>query len=203
MTNSQSLMPSENSSLSRLAILLLVLTAGALFCAVHILNGWLLQSIEVTDHISFLYLPSFLRIINVLVLGMLWGTAGTAVGGSLLFFYMQDSLLLSVLNTLVSAGSVVLTVWCMQILQQRKLSLTRLSDLLLLALFNALLNALLHHLVWAEVDPNQLVSPNQLLYMMVGDINGAIVGALALRWLATHTGIIHYARKKASTETTQ
>jgi hypothetical protein len=203
MTNSQSLMPSENSSLSRLAILLLVLTAGALFCALHIFNGWLVQSIEVTDHISFLYLPSFLRIVNVLVLGMLWGTAGTAVGGALLFFYMQDSLLLSVLNTLVSAGSAALTVWCMQILQQRKLSLTRLSDLLLLALFNALLNALLHHWVWAELDPNQLVSPNQLVYMMVGDINGAIVGALALRWLATHTGIIHYARQKASTETTQ
>jgi hypothetical protein len=203
MTNSPSFMPTENNRLSGLAILLLVLTAGALFCAVHILNGWLLQSIEVTDHISFLYLPSFLRIINVLVLGMLWGTAGTAVGGALLFFYMQDSLLLSVLNTLVSAGSAALTVWCMQILQQRKLSLTRLSDLLQLALFNALLNALLHHLVWAELAPNQLVSPNQLVYMMVGDINGAIVGALALRWLATHTGIIHYARQKASTETTQ
>jgi hypothetical protein len=203
MTNNPSFMPTENNRLSVLAIFLLVLTAGALFCAVHILNGWLLQSIEVTDHISFLYLPSFLRIINVLVLGMLWGTAGTAVGGALLFFYMQDSLLLSVLNTLVSAGSASLTVWCMQILQQRKLSLTRLSDLLLLALFNALLNALLHHLVWAELAPNQLVSPNQLVYMMVGDINGAIVGALALRWLATHTGIIHYARQKASTETTQ
>jgi hypothetical protein len=86
MSNSQSLMSAEDNRLSRLAILFLVLTAGALFCAVHILNGWLLRSIEVTDHINFLYLPSFLRIINVLVLGMLWGTVGTAVGGALLFF---------------------------------------------------------------------------------------------------------------------
>jgi hypothetical protein len=159
----------------------------------------LLHAIEVTNHISFLYLPSFLRLINVLVLGMVWGTAGTAVGGVFLFFWMQDGLVLSLLNTTVSAGSAALTVWCMQVLQQRKLSLTRLSDLLQLALFNALLNALLHHLVWVVLDPHQLVSPNQLAYMMIGDLNGAIVGALALRWLATHTRIIDYARQQAAT----
>jgi hypothetical protein len=203
MTNSQSLMSAEDDRLSRLAILFLVLTAGALFCAVHILNGWLLRSIEVTDHINFLYLPSFLRIINVLVLGMLWGTVGTAVGGALLFFFMQDTLLLSVLNTCVSAGSAALAVWCMQIFQQRPLSLTRLSDLLRLALLNALLNALFHHLIWGQLDTNQLVSPNQLAYMMIGDINGAIVGALALRWLAMHTSMVDYARQKASVDTTK
>jgi hypothetical protein len=200
MTNSQSLMSAEDSRLSRLAIFLLVFAAGAMFCAVHIVNGWLLQSIEVTDHISFLYLPSFLRIMNVLVLGMLWGTAGTAVGGGLLFFYMQDSLLLSVMNTIVSAGSAALAVWCMQIFLQRKLSLSRLSDLLQLALLNALLNALFHHLVWGQLDSSQLVSPNQLAYMMIGDINGAIVGALSLRWLATHTSVIEYARQQAATK---
>jgi hypothetical protein len=194
-------MPTEESRLSRLTILGLVLVAGIVFCAVHILNGWMLQSIELTEHISLLYLPSFLRIINVLVLGMVWGTAGTAVGGALLFFWMQDSLLLSVLNTSVSAGSAALAVWCMQIFQQRPLSLTRLSDLLQLALLNALLNALAHHWLWIQLDPSQLVSPHQLAYMMIGDINGAIFGALGLRWLATHTGIIHYARQKAAADT--
>ena len=192
-------MPTENNSLSRLTVLLLVLSAGALFCTVHILNGWLLKSIELTDHINFLYLPSFLRLMNVLVLGMVWGTAGTAVGGAFLFFWMQDSLLLSALNTTVSAGSAALAVWCMQIFQQRKLSLTRLGDLLRLALLNALLNALCHHLIWIQLDPNQLVSPHQVFYMMVGDINGAIVGALVLRWLATNTPIIDYARQQATT----
>jgi hypothetical protein len=192
-------MPTETNRFSRLTVLLLVLSAGALFCTVHILNGVLLQSIELTNHISFLYLPSFLRLLNVLVLGMLWGTLGTAVGGAFLFFWMNDSLLLSVLNTTVSAGCAALAVWCMQIFQHRKLSLTRLSDLLLLAILNALLNALLHHLVWIHLDPSQLVSPNQVAYMMIGDINGAILGALVLRWLATHTPIIAYARQQATT----
>ena len=182
------------------AMLALVLMAGVLFCAVHILNGWLLQSLELTEHINFLYLPSFLRLMNVLVLGMLWGTAGTAVGGALLFFWMQDSLLLSVLNTAISAGSAALSVWCMQIFQHRQLSLTRLRDLLQLALLNALLNPLLHHLLWLQLDHSQLTSPHQVVYMMIGDINGAIVGALGLRWLAAHTGLIAYAREKATSQ---
>ena len=190
--------PQEAPHLPHRLILALVLVAGVLFCAVHLLNGWLLQSLELTEHISFLYLPSFLRLMNVLVLGMLWGTAGTAVGGALLFFWMQDSVLLSVLNTAISAGSAALAVWCMQIFQQRQLSLTRLSDLLQLALLNALLNPLLHHLLWLQLDHSQLTSPHQLIYMMIGDINGAIVGALGLRWLAAHTGLIAYAREKAT-----
>lgn len=191
-------MPTEDRRLPHLTVLCLVLAAGALFCLVHILNGWLLKSIELTSHISFLYLPSFLRLMNVLVLGMVWGTAGTAVGGAFLFFWTDDSLTLSILNTTVSAGSAALAVWCMQISQQRKLSLTRLSDLLQLALLNALLNSLFHHLVWEQLAPDQLVTPNQMAYMMIGDINGAIVGALALRWLATHTRIVQFARLKAT-----
>lgn len=191
-------MPTEDRRLPHLTVLCLVLAAGALFCLVHILNGWLLKSIELTSHISFLYLPSFLRLMNVLVLGMVWGTAGTAVGGAFLFFWTDDSVTLSILNTTVSAGSAALAVWCMQIFQQRKLSLTRLSDLLQLALLNALLNSLFHHLVWEQLDPSQLVTPNQMAYMMIGDINGAIVGALALRWLATHTRIVQFARLKAT-----
>lgn len=193
-------MSNEDSPLSSLTALLLVFAAGILFCAVHILNGWLFQSIELTDHISLLYLPSFLRIMNVLVLGMFWGTAGTAVGGALLSFWSKDSLLLNALNTSVSAGSALLALWCMHIFQQRKLSLTRLSDLLQLALLNALLNAMFHHLLWLQVDQSQLISPNQLIYMIIGDINGAILGALGLRWLAVNTEIIRFARQKASTE---
>ena len=88
----------------------------------------------------------------------------------------------------------------MQIFLQRKLSLSRLSDLLQLALLNALLNALFHHLVWGQLDSSQLVSPNQLAYMMIADINGAIFGALSLRWLATHTSGIEYARQQATTK---
>ncbi len=191
-------MPTNSQRLPRLTVLLLVLATGVVFCTVHILNGWLLEFVEVTAHISLLYLPSFLRIVNVLVLGTLWGTVGTAIGGALLCVWSEDSLLLGTLNTAISAGSAALAVWCMQVFQQRPLSLTRLSDLMQLALLNALLNALFHHFLWAQLDPSQLISPNQVAYMMIGDINGAIVGALGLRWLANRTGLVSYARQKAT-----
>jgi hypothetical protein len=188
-----------DARLSHRSLFLLVILAGTAFFAVHVLNDWLLKAVEITDHISLIYLPAFLRLMNVLVLGMVWGTLGTALGGALLFFWLQDSLLMSILNTSVSAGGAALSVWLMQIQQGRPLSLSRLSDLLKLSLLYALMNALLHHLLWSFLDPAQLVSPYQILYMVIGDMNGAILGALGLRWLARNTQLIDMARQKANT----
>jgi len=188
-----------DARLSHRTLFLLVILAGTAFFAVHVLNDWLLKAVEITDHISLIYLPAFLRLMNVLVLGMVWGTLGTALGGALLFFWLQDSLLMSILNTSVSAGGAALSVWLMQIQQGRPLSLSRLSDLLKLSLLYALMNALLHHLLWSFLDPAQLVSPYQILYMVIGDMNGAILGALGLRWLARNTQLIDMARQKANT----
>lgn len=179
------------------ALFFLAILGGAVFCSVHLLNGWLLANFEVTSNINFIYLPSFLRLANVLVLGMLWGTAATAVGGVLLMWWSTDSWLLDLCHTVISAGVAGLSIVTMQILLQRRLSISKLSDLLRLALFYSLLNALSHHVVWSLLDPSKLVDPNQVLYMVMGDINGAVLGALALRWIAQHTPLINFARRKA------
>ena len=152
---------------------------------------------------NFFYLPSFLRLLNVLLLGLVWGSFGTGFGCVLLYFWMHDNLMLSMCNAAVSASSAAVAVWALNILQHRKLSITRLSDLFQLALLCSLLNALLHHLMWSVLDPTQLISPNQLAVMAIGDINGAIAGALLLRWLASRTQLIEYIRQKASTHPTQ
>ncbi|PQA80074.1 hypothetical protein C5F52_27265 [Limnohabitans sp. TS-CS-82] len=178
--------------------LLLAVLAGVLFCVVHLLNGWLLSSFEISDHISFLYLPSFLRLVNVLVLGMVWGSLGTAIGCLLLMPWSQDTVFLSLVNATASAGCAALAVMLMRFMQKRPLSLARFSDLLSLALLYALLNALIHHALWSMLDPSQLVNPNQLAFMMVGDINGAVIGALVLRWLARHTRLVAFARTRAT-----
>ena len=188
----------DTPRISQLGAWSLALAAGGLYASVHILNGWLFQASELSDHINLIYLPSFLRLVNVLVLGLLWGTMGTALGGVLLYFWLQDSLFISIFNTLVSAGCAGLSLWLLQILQQRQLSITRLSDLMKLALLNAFMNSMLHHMVWALADPAQLVEPNQVAYMLVGDISGAIVGALVLRWLASRTGIVEFAKQKVA-----
>ncbi len=193
-------MRDNTESSFNLAVLVLTLSAGALYCAMHMLNAWLFKYLEFSEHISFLYLPSFLRLANVLVLGMVWGTLGTAIGGVFLLFTVtwQETWVLAIANIFVSAGCAALAVIVMQILQKRKLALTRLSDLLQLAVLNALLNSLIHHAVWSVLEPSLLVDANQLPYMLVGDINGALVGALILRWLARHTPIVALARQRAS-----
>lgn len=173
--------------------------AGVLFCVVHLLNGWVFQSLEITDHISFMYLPSFLRLAHVLVLGMVLGTASTAIGGALLLWWSHDNLWVGLLNIFVSATMAAVAVILLRFLQRRNMSLVCLTDLLKLALFYALLNSLGHHLMWGFFDPSQLVNPHQLVYMVIGDINGAVVGALVLRALAQHTRLMAYVRGRAVT----
>lgn len=191
-------MQADTPRISNLGAWSLAWAAGGLYASVHILNGWLFQASELSDHINLIYLPSFLRLVNVLVLGLIWGTMGTALGGVLLYFWLQDSLFISILNTVVSAGCAGLSLWLLQILQQRRLSITRLSDLMKLALVNAFMNSMLHHMVWALADPAQLVTPHQVTYMLLGDISGAIVGALILRWAATHTRMVEFAKQKVA-----
>lgn len=181
-----------------LSTLILVALAGVLFCAVHIANAWLFHNFEVNEHIGFIYLPRFLRLANVLILGLVWGTLGTAFGGMLLVFWLHDSLWMSICNTTASAGSAALAVGLMRFMQKRPLSLTRLQDLLQLAALYALLNALVHHVLWSMLDSTQLIDPNQLFYMVVGDLNGAILGALALRWVARNTKMVDFLRQKAT-----
>lgn len=173
--------------------------AGVLFCASHLLNAWLFQAIAISDHISLVYLPAFLRLFNVLVLGLLWGTLGTAIGGVLLLAWSPDATLwIGLLNMCVSAGVAAISVVLLQILLRRRLSITRLSDLLMLSLLYALINASMHHLLWSLADPSQLLYPNQLFEMVLGDVNGAVLGALLLRLLARNTALINRVRARSS-----
>jgi hypothetical protein len=47
----------------------------------------------------------------------------------------------------------------------------------------------MHHLVWTWFDPAQLITPQQVWWMMLGDFNGALIGAYALKWTATRFNI--------------
>jgi len=58
-------------------LFLLILALAALYPAVHILNGWLFDFATINHHISLIYLPAFLRLFNLLVLGPIYGTLTT------------------------------------------------------------------------------------------------------------------------------
>ena len=190
-------MPRPDSAAAPYDMLILTVVMGVVFCALHLFNGWALRGIEFSEHISLVYLPGFLRLVHVLILGMVWGTAATAVGGVLLLFWSHDGWLVGLANIGVSASVAMLAVLLMQVLHGRRVALTRLSDLIQLALLYALLNAALHHLVWSWLDPSQLVQPVQLFYMMLGDLNGAVLGALVLRWVAQRTGLKRLLRERS------
>ncbi|MEY4318772.1 MAG: hypothetical protein RI902_2580 [Pseudomonadota bacterium] len=171
--------------------------AGVAFCASHLLNAWLFQAIAISDHISLIYLPAFFRLFNVLVLGLMWGTLGTAIGGVLLLAWTHDATLsISLLNMCVSAGVAAISVVLLQMLLRRRLSITRLNDLLLLSVLYALMNALMHHVLWTLVDPSQLLYPRQVFEMMLGDLGGAVLGAWLLRLLSRNTALIKLIRAR-------
>lgn len=66
----------------------------------------------------------------------------------------------------------------------------------MLSLLYALMNALMHHMLWTVADPSQLLYPSQVFEMVLGDVNGAVLGALLLRLLARNTSLIKLLRAR-------
>ena len=49
--------------------IVLILALAVLYPATHILNGWLFEFATITESVSLIYLPAFLRLFHLLVLG--------------------------------------------------------------------------------------------------------------------------------------
>jgi predicted membrane protein len=157
--------------------IVLVIVCAALFSATHLGNAWLFQYLSLSEHISWIYLPAFLRVMYVLVLGPWWGFAAIFVGSMVLAISLSEHLNQALLNAACSALSPVLAVWLFRILKERSLVLSRLTDLIELSLLYALLNAVIHHLNWALQQPDQLLSAMQFPIMVAGDLMGEVLGA--------------------------
>lgn len=151
----------------------------------HIANGWIFNFLEITPNIALIYLPSFLRLLNVLVLGKVWGTLATALGGTFLMLVMNDQSVVGLLNVLCSASGPLLAVIVFRRCSGQDVNLRSLKDLGLVTFGYCLISTVLHHLVWTLFAPALLGMPQQLLWMMLGDFNGALIGAYALKWTAT------------------
>ena len=54
-----------------------------------------------------------------------------------------------------------------------------------MTLIYAVSNAVLHHAMWSMLDPSKLIEPTQVLWMIVGDISGALLGAYLMKWSIT------------------
>lgn len=170
---------------------LLVLLFALLFPLSHIFSGWAFSFAEISTHISLIYLPAFMRLANVLILGCAKGTVATLLGGVLLMRYFNEPLGLALLNTLCSAAGPLLALCLFQWQCRRPVELTSLKDLAWLTLIYAISNAVLHHAMWSVVDPAKLEAPQQVLWMVLGDVFGALLGAYIMKWL-----IVWYRQQK-------
>ncbi|MDO9277075.1 MAG: hypothetical protein Q7U05_00750 [Polaromonas sp.] len=164
--------------------LFLILLSAVVFPLLHMANAWAFSSLEITPHVGLIYLPAFIRLLNVLVLGKVRGTLATALGGIFLMQLSSDHSLVGVVNVLCSALAPVLAVMVFRFYSGRDVSLLSLKDLGIVTLGYCIANAVFHHLAWSLLDPYQVVKPHQLLWMMLGDFNGALIGAYALKWVA-------------------
>ena len=169
--------------------ILLTLLSALIYPFLHLANGWIFNSFEFTPHVGLIYLPAFMRRLNVLVFGKFWGTLATALGGIFLMQMLNQQSTVGLLNVLCSASGPLLAVLVFRIYTGREVSLLSLKDLGIVTLVYCLANAMVHHLVWTFFDPAQLVSPQQLLWMMLGDFNGALIGAYVLKWTAMRFNI--------------
>ena len=175
---------------TRMQYLLIVIFAAA-YPLLHIFNGIVFKFAEITPHIGLIYLPSFLRLFNVLVLKPRDGTLATLLGGVLLMEHFNDSTIVSLLNVVCSAGGPLVALYFFKLYHDREVDLTSLRDLTALTLIYAPANAMLHHLMWVFLDPGQLAVPEQVLWMTLGDIFGALIGAymlkISVRWYKKRT----------------
>jgi len=162
--------------------ILLIVVFALLFPLVHLFNGWLFHFTEITPHIALVYLPAFLRLAHVLILGRWSGTLATLLASFALMLYLGADGFSAVVNSLCSAGGPLVALYFFQWHWQREVQLNSLKDLIWLTLIYAVANSVLHHVVWSLVDPSQLHQPDQVIWMVVGDLVGTLMGALLLRW---------------------
>lgn len=170
--------------------ILLVLGLGLLYPLVHTLNHWLFSFAEINPNVALVYLPAFLRLLNVLVLGKFKGLLAGLLGGVVILLgNPEEPLPLGVVNMLCSAAGPVLAVVIFEQWFRRSVSLVSLRDLSVVTIIYCLTNALVHHFAWSVLAPHLFGTPQQILYMVMGDLIGALIGAYLLKWSAERLGI--------------
>jgi hypothetical protein len=170
--------------------LLLIIALAVLFPATHILNGWLFDFATINYHISLIYMPAFLRLFNLLVMGPVFGTLTTFLGGLLLSTQINEPMGLQLINITCSSLGPLIALVSLRLYWERQVQLTSLQDLSTLTLLLCLSNSLVHHLVWVLIGSLEVFEVKQAFWMFLGDLNGALLCAYLMK------AILDYLEKK-------
>ena len=175
----------------------LMLIGSLVYMSTHLANLWVFEFWEVTPNISWVYLPSFLRLANLLILGPIWGTFATALGGAELIFLSEQGFNgLAWLNVLASCSSAVAAYGLLRLITHRPVALTQLKELLLLAVVYTLINPSLHFILWHLVQAYTDTSLKDFVAMAVGDLAGAVLGSMLFVWVVRHTGVAQWVARR-------
>ena len=155
----------------------LILVIAVLFPAAHALNYWLFDFANINTHVSLIYLPAFLRLFNLLVMGPIYGTLATFLGGLILMAWFKEPFVFALLNIAASCAGPLVAMMGFRIYFKRRIQLTSLKDLGIVTFAYAICNSLLHHVTWILYDHEQLIDWSTSFWMFVGDLNGALLGA--------------------------
>ena len=174
-----------------------MLIGSLVYMSTHLANLWVFEFWEVTPNISWVYLPSFLRLANLLILGPIWGTFATALGGAELIFLSEQGFNgLAWLNVLASCSSAVAAYGLLRLITHRPVELTQLKELLLLAGVYTLINPSLHFILWHLVQAYTDTSLKDFVAMAVGDLAGAVLGSMLFVWVVRHTGVAQWVARR-------
>ena len=174
-----------------------MLIGSLVYMSTHLANLWVFEFWEVTPNISWVYLPSFLRLANLLILGPIWGTFATALGGAELIFLSEQGFNgLAWLNVLASCSSAVAAYGLLRLITHRPVALTQLKELLLLAVVYTLINPSLHFILWHLVQAYTDTSLKDFVAMAVGDLAGAVLGSMLFVWVVRHTGVAQWVARR-------
>ena len=165
--------------------ILLIPLLALLFALAHAGTVHFLGFAEISPHVTLIYLPAFLRLLHVLLLGKFRGTLATALGGILLMQSQDGIHLVGLMNVACSASGPLLALWLFERIHGRPVCLNSLKDVGLVTLVYCFANAGVHHMLWTIFEPGQLASPQTVVWMMLGDLNGALIGAYVLKWTAS------------------
>jgi len=122
-----------------------------------------------------------LRLTNLLVLGPVYGTLTTVLGGLLLIGNFEETLGLAMLNIACSSASPLMALMGFRIYFKRRVQLSNLRDLATLTLIYCICNSVIHHAVWLVAQPDQVFIAQDAAWMFIGDLNGALIGAYLMK----------------------
>ena len=161
--------------------ILLIFALAVLYPATHILNGWLFDFAIINEHISLIFMPAFLRLFNLLILGPLFGTLSTILGGLLLMTQFNVPLGIEFLNVACSSAGPLMALIGFKMYWKRQVQLTSLQDLAALTLIYCVSNSVIHHVTWVLIGQSQAFELTEVFWMFLGDLNGALLGAYLMK----------------------